>query len=257
MSPRELINRNTPTPTHAGRRQIMRCDALHAGLVPRCSFSDKQLHRHHIEAPAMPPRVSAGPMGWAERCGTLRARTYALKSSRCARRAQPRTTCSSGHSGESATGARLGAPVPPLSHWDLLARDLDASCRLIYRLRRTHAQWERFKASGIFRAEFCPNGSSCPTHAHRTGPRKAARDRAEPPGGKAHACAHLQARRARRVPFAPSARPSRSDDRVDGVHDDIVLLVLLLERLELPNGCLTALRHTAYEHVQCVSAADA
>ena len=131
-------------------------DVLHAGLVPRCSFSDKQLHRHHIEAPAMPPRVSAGPMGWAERCGTLRARTYALKSSRCARRAQPRTTCSSGHSGESATGARLGAPVPPLSHWDLLARDLDASCRLIYRLRRTHAQWERFKASGHFSGRILP-----------------------------------------------------------------------------------------------------
>ena len=135
------------------RRSPRGSDVLHAGLVPRCSFSDKQLHRHHIEAPAMPPRVSAGPMGWAERCGTLRARTYALKSNRCARRAQPRTTRSSGHSGESATGARLGAPVPPLSHWDLLARDLDASCRLIYRLRRTHAQWERFKASGRL---FCP-----------------------------------------------------------------------------------------------------
>ena len=202
---------------------------MHAGLVPRCSFSDKQLHRHHIEAPAMPPRVSAGPMGWAERCGTLRARTYALKSSRCARRAQPRTTCSSGHSGESATGARLGAPVPPLSHWDLLARDLDASCRLIYRLRRTHAQWERFKASGIFRAEFCPNGSSCPTHAHRTGAREAARDRAEEAGDRAHARAHLQARRVRCVQLAPSACSPCSEDGVDGVHDVIALHAVRLD----------------------------
>ena len=167
---------------------------------------------------------------------------------------RPRASGPQRTDGESATGAHHGAPLPPLTHWVLLPRDFDASCRLRYRLRRTHAPWERFKASGIFRAEI---GFSCPTHAHRTGPRKAARDRAEPAGQKAHACAHLQARRARRVPFAPSARPSRSDDRVDGVHDDIVLLVLLLERLELPNGCLTALRHTAYEHVQCVSAADA
>ena len=129
---------------------------LHAGLVPRRSFSDKQLHRHHIEAPAMPPRVSAGPMGWAERCGTLRARTYALKSSRCARRAQPRTTRSSGHSGESATGARLGAPVPPLSHWILLRPYLDASRHLRYRLRRTHAPSGAIRIFGHFSGKILP-----------------------------------------------------------------------------------------------------
>ena len=50
-------------------------DVLHAGLVPRCSFSDKQLHRRQHEVPAMPPRVSVGPMAPAERCDTLRART--------------------------------------------------------------------------------------------------------------------------------------------------------------------------------------
>ena len=98
----------------------------------------------------MPPRVSVGPMGWAKRCGTLRARTYALKSSRCARRAQPRTTRSSGHSGESATGARLGAPVPPLSHWILLRPHVDASRHLRYRLRRTHAPWVRVEESVRF-----------------------------------------------------------------------------------------------------------
>ena len=229
-------------------------DVLHAGVVPRCSFPDKQLYRHHNEVPAMPPRASAGPMGWVERCDTLRARARTLGRSRCARRtvlAPPVHSAPMARAPRVRTMAllcrrcRIGSSFP-----GILTRPAASDIVCDAHTRRGSDS----KLPGIFRAE---TGFSCPTHAHRTGPRKAARDRAEPAGQKAHACAHLQARRARRVPFAPSARPSRSDDRVDGVHDDIALLVLLLERLELPNGCLTALRHTAYEHVQCVSAADA
>ena len=72
-------------------------------------------------------------------------------------------------------------------------------------------------------------GFSCPTHAHRTGPRKAARDRVERAGQKAHACAHLQARRVRCVQLAPSACSPCSEDGVDGVHDVIALHAVRLD----------------------------
>ena len=149
-----------------------------------------------------------------------------LERSRCAGRAPPRATQTQGRSGECATGARLGALVPPLSHWILLRPHVDASRHLRCRLRRTHAPWERVEVSVRF---FSRSGLWGPTRAHRTEAREAARDRAEAAGDRAHARAHLPARRVRCVQLAPGACSPCSEDGVDGVHDVIALHAVRLD----------------------------
>ena len=81
----------------------------------------------------------------------------------------------------------------------------------------------------------------------------------EAAGDRAHARAHLPARRVRCVQLAPGACSPCSEDGVDGVHDVIALHAVRLDgaSCRVPTACRMVPRHTAHAHMQWVSAAPA